>query len=90
MLSVLAIFLASITFVWGCAVVSYKQDELKQTKNEIRELKSEVNTTKALIASATNLDHIKVRAIEELNMNEPLAHQIILLNITKTSYTVTE
>ncbi len=89
-LSVLAIFVASITFVWGCAVVSYKQDKLKQTKNEIRDLKSQVNTTKALIASATNLDHIKARAIEELNMSEPLTHQIILLDIAKTSYTVTE
>lgn len=89
-LSFTAIFVASITFVWGCAVVAYKQDTLKQTKSEIRDLQSQINTTKALIASSTNLDHIKERAIQELNMNEPLTHQIILLDIAKTSYTVTE
>lgn len=89
-LSFAMVFIACTTFVWGCAVVSYKQHELKQAKTEIRELKNQVNTTKSLIASATNLDHIKERAIKELNMAEPLAHQIIFLDINKTSYTVTD
>ncbi|HHX59555.1 MAG TPA: hypothetical protein GX707_02280 [Epulopiscium sp.] len=88
--SVTAIFIACTAFVWGCAVVEYKQYELKQAKSEIRELKSQVNTTKALIASSTNLDNIKARAINELKMTEPLTHQIIFLDIAKTSYTVIE
>ncbi len=89
-LSCVTIFIASIGFVWGSAVVSYKENVLQEAKAEIRDLKSQVNTTKALVASATNLDHIKVRAMEELNMAEPLAHQIIFLDIAKTSYTVTD
>ena len=88
--SALIIFVASTTFVWGCAVVAYKEHALKEAKAEIRNLKSQVNTTKALIASSTNLDHIKDRAINELNMTEPLAHQIIFLDIAKTSYAVRE
>lgn len=89
-LSCMAIFIASIVFVWGSAVVSYKENMLEQAKSEMRDLQSQVNTTKALIAASTNLDHIKDRAIKELNMTEPLAHQIIILDIAKTSYTVTE
>lgn len=88
--SAITIFIACTAFVWGCAVVAYKEHELKQVKSEIRELKSQVNTTKALIASSTNLDHIKDRAINELNMAEPLTHQIIILDIAKTSYAVIE
>ena len=84
------VFIACTTFVWGCAVVSYKQHELQQAKTEVRELKNQVNTTKSLIASSTNLDHIKERAVNELNMAEPLAHQIIFLDISKLSYTVTD
>lgn len=87
-LSTLIIFVASTAFVWGCAIIAYKEHTLKEAKDEIRELKSQVNTTKALIASSTNLDHIKKRATEELNMTEPLAHQIIFLDIAKTSYAV--
>lgn len=84
------IFVACTTLVWGCAVVAYKEYELKQAKSEVRELKSQVNSTKALIASSTNLDHIKDRAINELNMTEPLTHQIVFLEIAKTSYAVIE
>lgn len=86
----LAVFVSSGLFVWGCAIVSAKQYDLKQVKVEVRELKSQVNTKKALIASATNLDHIKLRAMNELKMAEPLAHQITYLDIKKTSYTVVD
>lgn len=89
-LSTVIVFIACTGFVWGCAVVSHKQYELKEAKAQVRELKSQVNTTKALIASATNLDTVKKRAINELHMIEPLAHQIIFLDIEKTSYTMVE
>lgn len=89
-LSIGVMFIASVAFVWGCAVISQKQYELETAKTEIQALKSQVNTKKSLIASATNLDNIKDRAINELNMTEPLAHQIILLDIAKTSYTILE
>lgn len=85
-----AVFGASVAFVWGCAIISHKQYELKQAKMQLRELKSQVNTTKSLIASSTNLDNIRARAINELNMAEPLPHQIIYLDIPKTSYTVVD
>lgn len=87
---VTAIFCVCAAFVWGCAAVSYKQHELKQAKLELRDLKNQVNTTKALIASSTNLDYVRDRAIAELNMTEPLSHQIVYLDILKTSYTVVE
>lgn len=89
-MSITAVFISSGVFVWGCAIVSSKQYDLKQAKIEVRELKSQVNTKKALIASATNLDHIKLRAINELKMAEPLAHQITYIDIKKTSYTVVD
>ncbi|NLI90412.1 MAG: hypothetical protein GX366_08445 [Epulopiscium sp.] len=89
-ISIVTVFIACAAFVWGCAVLSEKQHELKTAKSEVQQLKSQVNTTKSLIASATNLDHIKEVATSELNMSEPLAHQIVFLDIAKTSYTVIE
>lgn len=89
-LSIATIFIASVAFVWGCAMVEQKQYELENAKTKVQELKSQVNTKKSLIASATNLDHVKERAMNELNMTEPLPHQIILLDIAKTSYTILE
>lgn len=88
MTSIVVIFAASVTFVWGCALMSSKQYSLKQDKDTVRQLKNQVNIKKALIASDTNLDHIKLRASKELNMGEPLPHQIVYLDIKKTSYTV--
>lgn len=87
---VIAVFISSGIFVWGCAVVSSKQYDLKQGKVQVRELKSQINTKKALIAASTNLDHIKLRAINELKMAEPRAHQITYIDIKQTSYTVVD
>jgi len=88
--NILILFAASGAFVWGCSFVSAQQYDLKQAKAEVRDLKSQVNTKKAVIASTTNLDHIKLRAMNELYMAEPLPHQIVYINIQKTSYTMVE
>lgn len=88
--NILILFVASGAFVWQCSIVSSKQYDLKQAKAEVRDLKSQVNTKKALIASAINLDHIKHRAINELHMAEPLPHQIVYIHVQKTSYTMVD
>lgn len=87
---IIAVFITSGMFVWGCAITSSKQHDLKQAKTTVRELKNQVNTKKALVASTTNLDHIKLRAMNELKMAEPLPHQIVYLDIQNTSYTEVE
>ena len=89
-MGILAVFLSSAVFVWECAVISSKQYDLKQAKVQVRELKNQVSTKRASIATATNLDNIKLRAINELKMAEPRAHQITYIDIKKTSYTVVD
>lgn len=90
LVNILIMFFVSVAFVWGSAFVSSQQYDLKQAKAQVRDLKSQVNTKKALIASATNLDHIKLRAMKELHMAEPLPHQIVYINVRKTSYTMVD
>ncbi|MGL4345484.1 MAG: hypothetical protein ACRCTE_09820 [Cellulosilyticaceae bacterium] len=82
------LFAVTFGFVHLCADLSTKQSQLKTINREMREVKSSINNLESVIASSLNLDHIQRQATTQLEMAEPLPHQIVYLEFPKESYTV--
>lgn len=81
------LFASAFSFVYMHSILSSKQRELKSLKIELREVKSNISSTEAIIAEGLNLDNIKQRAEKELKMSEPLPHQVVYIDFPKESYT---
>ncbi|MHC1747404.1 MAG: hypothetical protein AB9856_03325 [Cellulosilyticaceae bacterium] len=81
------LFASTFSFVYTYSILSSKQRELKNLKIELREAKSDISSTEAIIAEALNLDYIRQRAQSELKMSEPLPHQVVYIDFPKESYT---
>lgn len=84
----LILFGASISFVYVSAQLTIKQDELKSINVELRDTKSAINSIESTIASTLNLEYIQYIASTQLDMSEPLPHQVVYIELPKESHTV--
>ncbi len=84
----LLVFLGSFLYIHEYAQFSAGQKELRDIKNEIRNTKSTISFTEAKMSEKLNLDYIRERASKELGMSEPMAHQIVYIELPKDSYVV--
>lgn len=84
----LLVFLGSFFYIHQYAQFSASQKELRVIKNEIRDTKSTISLTEAKMSEKLNLDYIRERASKELGMSEPMAHQIVYVELPKDSYVV--
>nr|WP_302596143.1 hypothetical protein [uncultured Cellulosilyticum sp.] len=84
----LLVFLGSFFYIHQYAEFSARQKELRVIKNEIRDTKSKISLTEAKMSEKLNLDYIRERASKELGMSEPMAHQIVYIELQKDSYVV--
>ena len=84
----LVLFSAALSFVHLTSELSTKQRELRQVTSLVRETQSAINSVQAIIASNLDLEAIQKVAQEELGMAEPLAHQVVYLELPQESYTV--
>ena len=84
----LVLFAGAFCFVSVTSNLSIKQRELKLINTELRETQSAINSVQATIAANLNLEHIQQVAKEQLNMSEPLPHQVVYLSLDQESYTV--
>lgn len=82
------LFASAFSFVNVTSSLSIKQRELKLVNDQIRETESAINGVQATIAANLNLEHIQQVAKEQLNMSEPLPHQVVYLTLTQESYTL--
>lgn len=82
------VFTAAFSFVHLCATLSVKQNELKQVSTQIRETQSSINSVKAIIAANLDLEHIQNVATTQLQMSEPLPHQVVYIELPEQSYTI--
>lgn len=82
------LFIGSFLYLNTYAAFNMKQVELKSTKTEIRKMNSTISLTEAKISEKLNLDYIRERAANELDMSEPLPHQIVYIELPKQSYTI--
>lgn len=88
--SAVLIFGASFLYVHTYSELATKQRELGKVENQLREVKSMTSETQAAISAKLNLDYIRERALKDLDMREPLPHQIVYLEISKQGHTVYE
>lgn len=84
----LLVFLGAFFYIHQYAEFGTKQKELRTIKNEIRDTKSIISLTEAKMSEKLNLDYIRERASKELGMSEPMAHQIVYIELPKDSYVV--
>ena len=84
----LVLFVGAFCFVSVTSDLAIKQRELKLINTELRETQSAINSVQATIAANLNLEHIQQVAKEQLNMSEPLPHQVVYLSLDQESYTV--
>lgn len=84
----LILFGAAISFVYVSAQLSIKQNELKIINTQLRDTKSAINSIQSTIASTLNLEYIQYMASTQLNMSEPLPHQVVYIELPKESHTV--
>lgn len=82
------LFGAAISFVYISAQLSIKQNELKTINTQLRDTKSAINSIQSTIASTLNLEYIQYMASTQLNMSEPLPHQVVYIELPKENYTV--
>ncbi len=89
-LSVCGFFVFTCTFMYVhlYSTLATAQAELKLVKNEIRETRSSISYTQSQISEKLNLDYIRQRASKELNMAEPLPHQIVYIELPEQSHTL--
>ncbi len=81
------LFACSILYINGYAMLRTKQDELNTLKNEKIAVANTITKVEADITKKLDLDYIRQRAIDELGMRKPLAHQIVYIQLPEKSYT---
>ncbi|MEG0012634.1 MAG: hypothetical protein RR618_03795 [Cellulosilyticaceae bacterium] len=84
----LILFGAAFSFVYVSAQLTIKQNELKAINTELRDTKSAINSIESTIASTLNLEYIQYIASTQLDMSEPLPHQVVYIELPKESHTV--
>lgn len=82
------VFIGALSFVYLSSILSSKQIQLKRMTTELRDTQSNISHLEATIASKLNLEHIQYVAYTQLNMSEPLPHQIVYIEIPKESHTI--
>ncbi len=81
------VFCSSIGFIHLSSELSVHQKNLQKINAQIRETQSSINSTQAIIASHLDLSYIQKIATEQLEMAEPLPHQVVHIQLTEESYT---
>ena len=84
----LIVFIASFMYVGITSQFHMKQNELKKITKEILNVQSEKNTVSAAISQELNIQHVREIAETELDMVDPLPHQIVYIEVNKESMTV--
>lgn len=84
----LILFGAAFSFVYVSAQLTIKQNELKVINTELRDTKSAINSIESTIAATLNLEYIQYIAATQLDMSEPLPHQVVYIELPKESHTV--
>lgn len=84
---VLVLFVSSFMYINGYASLRTKQRELNGLKNEKIAITNEITKVKAEMSKRLDLEYIRQRAINELGMRKPLAHQIVYIQLPEKSYT---
>lgn len=84
---VLILFVSSFMYINSYASLRTKQYELNQLKNEKIAVTNEITKIKAEMSKKLDLEYIRQRAVSELGMREPLAHQIVYIQLPEKSYT---
>ncbi|OOB78833.1 MAG: hypothetical protein BEN19_08485 [Epulopiscium sp. Nuni2H_MBin003] len=82
----LTIFISAFLYVNLTTYYLARQNYMNNLTTENQELKSIINETKANIALNLDLNTIEQKAIEDLDMRQPLPHQIIYIEINSESY----
>ncbi|MGL4362493.1 MAG: hypothetical protein ACRCSG_04365 [Cellulosilyticaceae bacterium] len=82
------IFASSWSFITRTSNLSEKQRTLKNITTRIRETQSEIYNVQAIISANLDLESIQNIAQTQLNMAEPLPHQVVYLELPQESYTV--
>ena len=84
----LVIFIASFAYVGITSQFHMKQNELKNITKEILNVQSEKNSISAAISQELNIQHVREIAETELDMVDPLPHQIVYIEVNKESMTI--
>ena len=81
------LFACALLYIQSYSELRAKQVELNQLKSEKIEVMNQITGVEAQMAKKLDLNEIRVRAINELGMQEPLPYQIVYIDLPKESYT---
>lgn len=81
------LFTCSMLYINSYASLRTKQSELNALKNEKIAIANSITKVEAQITKKLDLEYIRQRAMDELGMRKPLAHQIIYIQLPEKSYT---
>ncbi|MBU3803317.1 MAG: hypothetical protein H9872_00970 [Candidatus Cellulosilyticum pullistercoris] len=81
------LFVCSMLYINSYATLRTKQSELNDLKNEKIAVANAITKVEADITKKLDLEYIKQKAIDELGMRKPLAHQIVYIQLPEKSYT---
>lgn len=81
------LFACALLYVQSYADLRTKQIELNRLKSEKIEVINQITGVESQMAKKLDLNEIRVRAVTELGMQEPLPYQIVYIDLPKESYT---
>lgn len=84
----LVLFVAAGLYIHQYAVLGSKQKQIRALNEEMRQLKSTISLAQSKKSQKFDTEYIRERAVNELGMSDPLAHQIVYIELPKESYTV--
>ena len=81
------VFACSMLYVHGYSSLRAKQTKLNELKMEKIEVANQITSVETQMTQKLDLDHIRERATNELGMQNPLAYQIVYIDLPEKSYT---
>lgn len=81
------IFTSAMSYVHSHYTLTAKQMTLNSLKAEKVALTNQITNLEAQITQKLDLKVIKEKAVDELNMQSPLAHQIVYINVASDNET---
>lgn len=81
-----AVFLSSFAYIDLNATLIQEQHDLRAINVAWQQQQSKLNELTSELAKSYNLDIIEDKAINELSMHKPMAHQIVYIDIKEESF----
>lgn len=81
------LFVCSMLYIHSYSSLRAKQTELNTLKTQKITISNQITSVQAEMTKKLDLEQIRQRAVNELNMQKPLAYQIVYIDLPEKGYT---